>query len=90
MERHGYKVHVEASTRSRSGAMKAVVENVVSKEGRNINQIQVSPGGGRHGELPYVKISTVNVGKIKIVFGDQKMYIPDGEKNVTVLFLEGN
>lgn len=88
MGRHGYKTHAEISTRSRSGARKTVVENVASKEGRNIKQIQVSPGGGRHGELPYIKISTVNVGKIKIVFGSKEMYKPEGEKNVTVLFME--
>ena len=26
--------------------------------GKNISQVQVSPGGGRHGSNPYVKIST--------------------------------
>lgn len=44
--------------------------------------------GGRHGDLPYTKISTTSadVGKIKIVYGEEFLYILNGEKNVTVVF----
>ncbi|SHJ81849.1 RHS repeat-associated core domain-containing protein [Hathewaya proteolytica DSM 3090] len=91
MRKSGYDVTVEASTRSSSGAMIIRVNNASENAGRNIQMLQVSPGGGRHGELPYIKISTTSqdVGKIKIVNGTEDLYKASGEKNVTVIFTGG-
>ena len=58
--------------------------------GKNISQVQVSPGGGRHGELPYVKISTTDQGKIKIVDGLEELYKTDGEETATIIFSGGD
>ncbi|SFF40187.1 hypothetical protein SAMN04487969_13412 [Paenibacillus algorifonticola] len=69
----GYDVTVQASTKSRSGAMIIKINNTGGE--RNITQFQVSPGGGRHGESPYVKISTSNQGTIKIVDGKSENYV---------------
>jgi len=72
MEKAGYKFKIKTSTRSRSGVQKIVVEN--GSNTRNISQLQVSPGGGRHGSQPYVKISTTDQGIIKVVTGNETMY----------------
>ncbi|WP_088825480.1 hypothetical protein [Listeria goaensis] len=88
MRTAGYDVTVQSSTKSRSGATIIKVNNPSEKAGRNISQVQVSPGGGRHGELAYTKVSTTSpeVGKIKIVYGKESSYLADGEKNVTIIF----
>lgn len=57
--------------------------------GRNISQVQVSPGGGRHGSSPYVKISTNDQGIIKIVNGSENLYVTDGNETATVIFTGG-
>ena len=92
MRNSGYDVVVEASKKSKLGAMVIRVNNASESAGRNIQMIQVSPSGGRHGELPYIKISTTSsdIGKIKIVNGTEELYKASGEKNVTVIFTGGN
>ena len=58
-------------------------------KGHNVNQIQFSPGGGRHGESPYIKISTTdNQGKIKVVFGKKADYKNEGNERATIIFTE--
>lgn len=74
------------------GAQLDGTANAIEQLDQNIAQmLQVSPGGGRHGELPYVKISTTSqdVGKIKIVNGTEDLYKASGEKNVTLIFIGG-
>ena len=83
----GYDVTVQASKRSTSGAQIIKINNV--GEGRNITQVQVSPGGGRHGANPYVKISTNDQGIIKIVDGIQETYKTDGKETATIIFTGG-
>lgn len=92
MRSQGYDVVIRKSNRLTSNAMVIEVNNISQAEGRNVTQVQVSPGGGRHGELPYVKISTASsdIGKIKLVMGPEELYNPTGEKNVTVIFLGGD
>lgn len=80
----GYDVIVRTSTRSRSGAKILQINNL--GEDRNISQVQVSPGGGRHGNNPYVKISTIDQGIIKIVNGSENTYYTDGKEKATILF----
>lgn len=47
--------------------------------------MQVSPGGGRHGSLSYVKISTSDNGIIKIINGSKDLYKSDGlEKSINI------
>ncbi|WOO38216.1 pre-toxin TG domain-containing protein [Anaerocolumna sp. AGMB13020] len=80
----GYDVTVQASRRSSSGAKIIKINNPGG--GKNITQVQVSPGGGRHGANPYVKISTSDQGIIKIVDGIEDIYKTDGKETSTIIF----
>ena len=88
LKNEGYDVTIKASTRSRSGAQIIKISNL--GDGKNISQVQVSPGGGRHGSSPYVKISTNDQGIIKIVNGPQSLYITDGNETAKIIFTGGN
>ena len=77
---------VAKSTQSSSGAIIVKIGNQGS--GNNISQVQISPGGGRHGELPYIKISTTDLGKIKVVFGKKSQYKHEGNERATIIFTE--
>jgi hypothetical protein len=83
----GYDVTVQASKKSTSGAQIIKINN--PGEGRNITQVQVSPGGGRHGANPYVKISTSDQGIIKIVDGVEDIYKTDGVETAKIIFTGG-
>ena len=83
----GYDVTIKKSAKSKSGAQIIKVNNPGG--GKNISQVQVSPGGGRHGDLPYVKISTTDQGKIKIIDGPKDLYKTDGEETATIIFSGG-
>jgi hypothetical protein len=73
----GYQVNVRQSTR---GSGKAVIIEV--KGHPEISQIQIHPGGGRHGGS-YYKVSTTTQGTIKIV--DPNTYKPSvGEKAIII------
>ena len=84
----GYDVTIKKSTRSKSGAQNIIINNPGS--GKNIVKVQVSPGGGRHGKNPYVKISTIDQGKIKMVDGPKSLYKTDGKETATIIFSGGN
>ena len=86
LKSEGYDVSVRNSTRSRSGAQIIQVNN--SGNGKNISQVQVSPGGGRHGSDPYVKISTTDKGIVKVVEGSKNTYKTDGKEKATIIFAE--
>ena len=49
-------------------------------------QVQVSLGGGRHGDCPYVKISTNDIGKFKVVNGTKKEYKGDKNEKAKIFF----
>ena len=83
MEKHGYKVTIVNSTHKRSKAKKIVVLN--PSKTRNISVVQVSPGSRRHGETPYIKISTTDGGKYKIV-SREDAYKSDGKENSQIYF----
>ena len=83
----GYDVTVKESTRSRSGAQIIKINNAGG--GKNISQVQVSPGGGRHGSSPYVKISTTDQGIIKVIDGPKSLYKTDGKETATIIFSGG-
>ena len=57
-----------------------------SDKDRNITQVQVSPGSKRHGNIPYVKISTTDIGIQKIIDGTSTQYKTDGAEHATLLF----
>ncbi len=84
----GYDTTIKTSTRSRSGAQIIQINNLGGE--KNISQVQVSPGGGRHGSNPYVKISTTDQGIIKIVDGVESTYRTDGKETATIIFSGGN
>lgn len=59
-----------------------------SGHGKNISQVQVSPGGGRHGSDSYVKISTTDKGIVKVVEGSKNTYKTDGKEKAIIIFTE--
>ncbi|WP_271006143.1 T7SS effector LXG polymorphic toxin [Listeria seeligeri] len=87
LRKQGYEVTgIRNSTRSSSGAQ--IIE-IKQKSGQNISQVQVSPGGGRHGDNPYIKISLTDnqdgFGKVKIIHGSEKDYkgkLDEKSKNI--------
>lgn len=83
MEKHGYKVKIENSRHTFSKAKRIVVLNP-SKE-RNITAVQISPGSRRHGDTAYIKISTTDGGKYKIV-ANKDSYISDGKEKAKIYF----
>ena len=81
---HGYEVTRRESKYRTSRAK--IVLTLNSSKHRNIKQIQISPGSKRHGNVPYVKISTSDYGKIKIIGADRKSYKTDGYEKAHILF----
>ncbi|MCF2945454.1 hypothetical protein, partial [Paenibacillus tarimensis] len=88
LRNEGYDVTVQDSTKSSSGAKIIKINN--TGDNRNITQVQVSPGGGRHGGSPYVKISTNDQGIIKVVDGAESAYKTDGKETATIIFTGGD
>lgn len=84
LHKHGYETQRRPSVHSSSKA-KIIVTLNGSKE-RNISQIQVSPGSKRHGDVPYVKISTTDYGRIKIINSDPSNYKSDGREKAELIF----
>ncbi len=83
-----YDVTIQKSAKSKSGAEIIKINNPGG--GKNISQVQVSPGGGRHGSNPYIKISTTDQGIIKIIDGLESLYKTDGKETATIVFSGGN
>jgi hypothetical protein len=83
LEKQGYEVEVQRSKKKDSKAIRIVVKNT-SKE-RNVSVVQVSPKSKRHGEVPYVKVSTIDGGKYKIVSKEDK-YKTDGKEKALILY----
>ena len=84
LHRHGYKTMRRPSKHSTSKAKIIVTLN--GNKDRNISQIQVSPGSKRHGDVPYVKISTTDCGKIKIIGASLSEYKSDGRETAELIF----
>ncbi len=83
MEKHGYKVVITGSSHEKSKAKRIVVLNP-SKQ-RNISVVQVSPGSSRHGNTAYIKVSTTDGGKYKIV-ANKKDYKSDGKETAKIYY----
>ncbi len=84
LHKFGYKTTRRPSKFDDSRAKIIITLN--SSKNRNITQIQVSPGSKRHGNIPYVKISTSDIGRIKIIAGTKDAYKTDGKENAIILF----
>lgn len=84
LQKRGYQTTIRKSIHSTSRAKVIVVGN--SSKDRNITQVQVSPGSKRHGNVPYVKISTTDIGIHKIIDGTAAQYKTDGNEKATLLF----
>lgn len=82
--KRGYETAIRKSKFSSSRAKVIVVGN--SSPERNITQVQVSPGSKRHGDVPYVKISTNDIGILKIIDARPSQYKSDGKEKATLLF----
>lgn len=54
---------------------------------RNITQIQVSPNGSQHhGNTPYIKVSTKDIGIVKIINGPESAYRPGKIEKAKIIF----
>lgn len=84
LNKRGYETIRRPSKHSTSKA-KIIVTTNTSKE-RNIAQVQVSPGSKRHGNVPYVKISTTDSGKYKIIGASKNEYKTDEKENAKLIF----
>ena len=84
LRKRGYVTKIRKSKFSTSRAKVIVVGN--SGKERNITQVQVSPGSKRHGDVPYVKISTNDIGILKIIDARPSEYITDGAEKALLLF----
>lgn len=63
-----------------------LIKTLNANKERNITQIMVSPGSKRHGNVAYVKISTNDIGRIKIIDSSSSEYVSDGRENATLIF----
>ncbi len=78
----GYDATIEASTK---GSMRSTQVRITGHP--KIMNIQVHPGGGRHGGA-YYKISTSTQGKIKVV--DPETYVPTPGEKATIVPYKGD
>lgn len=83
LHQQGYKTHVERSRHAKSKAKRIIVDN--SSKTKNIAIVQVSSSSKRHGDTPYVKVSTTNNGIFKIV-SDKSKYKSDGNETAKIYF----
>lgn len=84
LQKRGYQTTVRRSKHSTSKAKVIVIGNSSSE--RNITQVQVSPGSKRHGNVPYVKISTNDIGIHKIIDSTSSEYKTDGHEAAKLWF----
>ena len=84
MKEQGYETTIRKSTHSGSNAKFIVVGN--SNKSKNITTVEVSPGTPRHGNVPYVRISTSDLGKFKVINGTKTQYKTDGSEKSKLIF----
>ena len=83
LNRRGYQTKIRPSKRPDSKATVITVLNHTHE--RNITQVLVSPGSKRHGDVPYVKISTDN-GRYKVINSRPEDYKTDGKEKAKLIF----
>ena len=85
LRQNGYTFNIRPSKHKDSTAQ--IIEITNASKDRNIKQVQVSPdGSSRHGNVPYVKISTSNEGKIKIINGTPEKYVAGDNEKARLIF----
>jgi len=84
LQKYGYKTKRRPSKYADSVAKIIVMTN--HSKVKNITQVQVSPKSKRHGNIPYVKISTNDSGRFKLINGYPEEYKTDGKEKATLLF----
>lgn len=84
MKQQGYETTIRKSVHSNSKAKFIIVGN--SNKQRNVTAIEVTPGSPRHGNIPYVRISTSDLGKFKVINGTKAQYKTDGSENSKLIF----
>ena len=88
LKENGYEFNIRPSkNREKTGSTAKIIEITNASKDRNIKQVQVSPdGSSRHGNIPYVKISTSNEGKIKVIDGTSEKYVPGDNEKANLIF----
>ncbi|MDO5297052.1 MAG: hypothetical protein Q4F00_10580 [bacterium] len=84
LHKYGYKTKRRSSRNI--GSKAKIIEILNKNKDRNIAQVQVSSGSKRHGNVPYVKISTTDIGKIKIIAASPETYKSDGHEKAILIF----
>ena len=84
LRKYGYKTYRRFS--NHKGSKAKIIVTLNKSKDRNIAQVQVSPGSKRHGNVPYVKISTTDIGKIKIIAASPAEYKSDGQEKAILIF----
>ena len=89
LKKNGYEFNIRPSKHKDSTAQ--IIEITNPTKERNIKQVQVSPdGSSRHGNIPYVKISTSNEGKIKVIDGTSETYKAGDNEKARMIFRREN
>ena len=83
---YGYTFYERGSINEDEGSKARILVITNTTKNRNISQVQVSPGSSRHGDVPYVKISTIDIGKIKIIDSTETKYKTDGSEKAKLLY----
>lgn len=83
---HDYTFYERESINKDEGSKARILVITNTTKNRNISQVQVSPGSSRHGDVPYVKISTIDIGKIKIIDSTETKYKTDGSEKAKLLY----
>ena len=83
---HDYTFYERESINKDEGSKARILVITNTTKNRNISQVQVSPGSSRHGDVPYVKISTMDIGKIKIIDSTDTKYKTDGSEKAKLLY----
>lgn len=88
LKENGYEFNIrDSKNREKTGSTAKIIEITNSIKERNIKQVQVSSdGSSRHGNVPYVKISTSDEGKIKVIDGTREQYRTDGTEKARLIF----
>lgn len=84
MKEQGYDTTIRKSVHSNSKAKFIIVGN--SNKNRNVTSVEVTPGTTRHGNVPYVRISTSDLGKFKVINGTKFQYKTDGYEKARLIF----
>lgn len=84
LHKAGYETKRRPSKHSTSKAK--IIVSLNPDKDRNITQVQISPGSKRHGNVPYVKISTTDFGKIKIIGANKEKYKTDNKETAILLY----